>query len=102
MTYSPMMGDALPCARLVESGQRTCTAGSGRHLRGRDRCHAGCVNRSDHALAGFLRYRFAQMLDMSFAPHQRGGEMIRLTVAGVDIAVLGVATALIIAIDRFA
>jgi uncharacterized membrane protein YidH (DUF202 family) len=55
------------------------------------------------AVDGFLRYRrFARMLDMSFASHQRGGEMIRLTVAGVVIAVLGVATALIIAIDRFA
>jgi hypothetical protein len=38
---------------------------------------------------------------LSFASHQRG-EMIRITVAGVVIAVLGVATALIIAIDRFA
>jgi hypothetical protein len=54
------------------------------------------------AVDGFLRYRrFARMLEMSFASHQRG-EMIRLTVAGVVIAVLGVATALIIAIDRFA
>jgi uncharacterized membrane protein YidH (DUF202 family) len=55
------------------------------------------------AVDGFLRYRrFAHMLDMSFTSYQRGGEMIRLTVAGVVIAVLGVATALIIAIDRFA
>jgi len=54
------------------------------------------------AVDGFLRYRrFAHMLDISFAPHQRGGEMIRLTLAGVAIAVLGVATALIVAIDRF-
>jgi hypothetical protein len=37
----------------------------------------------------------------SFAPHQHGGEMIRLTLVGVTIAVLGVATALIVAIDRF-
>jgi uncharacterized membrane protein YidH (DUF202 family) len=55
------------------------------------------------AVDGFLRYRrFAHTLDMSFASHQHGGEMIRLTVAGVAIAVLGVATALIIAVDRFA
>jgi uncharacterized membrane protein YidH (DUF202 family) len=55
------------------------------------------------AIDGFLRYRrFIDMLDMSFAPHQRGGQMVRLTVAGVVIAVLGLATALIVAIDRFA
>lgn len=43
------------------------------------------------AVDGFLRYRrFAHMLDMSFASHQRRGETIRLTVAGVAIAVLGV------------
>jgi uncharacterized membrane protein YidH (DUF202 family) len=55
------------------------------------------------AVDGFLRYRrFIDALNTSSAPHQRGGEMVRLTVAGVVIAVLGAATALIIAIDRFA
>jgi hypothetical protein len=55
------------------------------------------------AIDGFLRYRrFIRMLDMSFAPHKRGGEMVRLTVAGVAIAVLGLTTALIVAIGRFA
>ena len=55
------------------------------------------------AVDGFLRYRrFIDMLNIPSAPHQRRGEMVRLTVAGVVIAVLGVATALIIAIDRFA
>ena len=55
------------------------------------------------AVDGFLRYRrFSEMSDIFSAPHQPSGEMIRLTVAGVVIAVLGVATALIIAIDRFA
>jgi len=50
------------------------------------------------AIDGFLRYRrFIDMLDMSFAPQQRGGQMVRLTVAGVVIAVLGLATALIVA-----
>ncbi len=55
------------------------------------------------AVDGFLRYRrFTDTIDTSSAPHQRSGEMVRLTVAGIVIAVLGVATALIIAIDRFA
>ncbi len=55
------------------------------------------------AVDGFLRYRrFIDTIDTSSAPYQRGAEMVRLTVAGVVIAVLGVATALIIAIDRFA
>lgn len=55
------------------------------------------------AVDGFLRYRrFTGTIDTSSAPHRRSGEMVRLTVAGVAIAVLGVATALIIAIDRFA
>jgi len=55
------------------------------------------------AVDGFLRYlRFIDMLNIPSAPHQRRGEMVRLTVAGVVITVLGVATALIIAIDRFA
>jgi hypothetical protein len=55
------------------------------------------------AIDGFLRYRkFADLLNKSFAPHQRGGEMVRLITAGVAIAILGVATALIVAIDRFA
>jgi len=54
------------------------------------------------AVDGFLRYRrFTDTLNTSSAPHQRGGEMVRLTVAGIVIAVLGVTTALIIAIDRF-
>jgi hypothetical protein len=55
------------------------------------------------AIDGFLRYRkFADMLNRSFAPHQRGAEMIRLVAASVAIAVLGVATALSVATDRFA
>ena len=55
---------------------------------------------SPPALAGLVRYqRFPDVLDTPSAPHQRGGEMVRLTVAGVAIAALGVTTALIIAID---
>ena len=55
------------------------------------------------AVDGFLRYRrFAHMLNISFPSHQHSGEMVRLTFAGVAIALLGVATALIVAIDRFA
>ena len=54
------------------------------------------------AVDGFLRYRrFTDTLNTSSAPHQRSGEMVRLTVAGIVIAVLGLTTALIIAIDRF-
>ena len=44
------------------------------------------------AVDGFLRYRhFIDTIDTSSAPHQRGGEVVRLTVARVAIAVLGVA-----------
>jgi putative membrane protein len=54
------------------------------------------------AVDGFQRYRrFIHILDMPSTPHQRS-EMGRLTVAGVVIAVLGVATALMIVINRFA
>jgi uncharacterized membrane protein YidH (DUF202 family) len=55
------------------------------------------------AIDGFLRYRwFVDMLNISFGQHQRGADVVRITVAGLVIAVLGVATALIVAIDRFA
>ena len=55
------------------------------------------------AVDGFLRYRqFIDRLNISSVPHQRSGEMMRLAVAGIVIAVLGVATALMIAINRFA
>jgi putative membrane protein len=51
---------------------------------------------------GFLKYRRQiHRLNISFEPPQGRGEMIRLTAAGAAIAILGVATALIVAIDRF-
>jgi uncharacterized membrane protein YidH (DUF202 family) len=54
------------------------------------------------ALDGLLRYRqFAHRLNVFFAPHPGVGETFRLMVIGVAIAVLGVATVLIVAIDRF-
>jgi hypothetical protein len=54
------------------------------------------------ALDGLLRYRqFAHRLNVFFAPHPGVGETFRLMATGVAIAVLGVATALIVAIDRF-
>ena len=54
------------------------------------------------AVDGFQRYRrFIHILNMPSTPHQRS-EMGRLTAAGAVIAVLGVATALMIVINRFA
>jgi uncharacterized membrane protein YidH (DUF202 family) len=54
------------------------------------------------AIDGFLRYRrFLRKLNVFFAPHPPAGETVRLMAVGVAIAVLGVATALIIATDRF-
>jgi uncharacterized membrane protein YidH (DUF202 family) len=54
------------------------------------------------ALDGLLRYRrFHRKLNVFFTPHPPVGETARLMVVGIAITVLGVATALIIAIDRF-
>jgi putative membrane protein len=54
------------------------------------------------ALDGFLRHRrFLRKLNVFFTPHPPAGETARLMAVGVAITVLGVATALIIAIDRF-
>jgi inner membrane protein YidH len=54
------------------------------------------------ALDGFLRYRrFLRKLNVFFASHPPAGQTARVMAVGVAIAVLGVATALIIAADRF-